>query len=263
METFKQFLSTLYESPSTQADAIANEHKHPNGTVDTWERMEVIEGKGVYVYLKDRPYPVRGCPTPESLAAINHVKRTLLVLLPFAIFPSIFIKKFVALASPIAYPYTLKYEFMNRQSYELRKVLEAFLKPISPDLYLVAASLMAHVFEYDSAYRYRLIDILAETDPYKFFTPRELMRLGRIASSREDIIYKKRGAPERRLSSRVKRLSVFAALLAFFPAGRNLRRAFATSNWANFKATPDDIYWMGQRIDYDFTHDAVHKNDSN
>lgn len=190
--------------------------------VNVIDHIEYPESGGIYVYLKGVLYPTKGFPTPESVGACNIVKRHLIIQVKFLadkLFYPVFIylallpkgiritlaskwaNEFDNFASVVLEPYLLKDERYTPFAQELRKFLLYFLMEleISKWLSLLTSKILATLLEYDTAYRFRLQDLLSETTKEDIMRhPRkELKRLLNILSERDERVelnYKFRSA---------------------------------------------------------------------
>lgn len=224
------------------------------------ERALVEEGIGSRVYLKGEPYPLAGFPTPEALAAVNLVKRLILnyaTLLTRPLFlPSTLLcllsKRRIERAlfgfkrtvrNTIA-PFILKPQYRQPITNEVELLLEEFLNRQLGfrETYWIP-TIIAHVFEYDMAYRIRLQDICSETTPQKLAdaTYSEVRRLLRLLIQRDNI----------GTAGKFRTLLPLITLALLIP---RIRRAFSiavlSSNFELFQYDQAAIYWALKRTDY-------------
>lgn len=167
----------IFEKPFTHEEEIIN--SNPEGL--TVERIEF--NKGIFIHLKGHAYPQKGLPTPQAISAINVAKGFLRVamkwwyILPF-LGQKRFIQGFNLVCWPILQPYVLKYEFMTPTSQAIYDALK--------DIDIQFAKIVAHVVQYDSAYRYRLQDLANETNELNSKEIRRLIKINKARDYKED-----------------------------------------------------------------------------
>ncbi len=222
------------------------------------ERVEAVHSKGIFIYLQGEKYPVRGLPTPEALIAVNTAKRTFistvrLLTSPFflpslflgMIFYRSFIQKLVdtyrGIVKPILKPLTLKPEYRWPGTNELSEMGHTFLLELGIEDGV--ATKFSHIFEYDSAYRLRLVDIMSATSKEQLLSRpiREIRRLIKLEQSRD---YDEVG----------KKFSAAGDLLCLILLHPALRRAFRTTikqaDLSKLVYDEGDRYWALKGTDY-------------
>ena len=226
---------------------------------------------GIYSYHEGDPYPRKGHTYLEAVESNNTVKRiTLTMVLPLAskemALPALgfmltpykwkirLLEKFLVhyrrLAELHMGQHFLKPEYYNICSKELWNFVYRFLKElgIDPELSHALGRIVATMFEYDDAYRYRLEDVLTETDKVKLKKPRqEILRLLKIYQSRE--LYKGENAVGGRMEKMAKGLSF---LMLYPPVKRAFKKALAESDLSNLQLDEIDRYFCLNRPDYQF-----------
>lgn len=261
MSQFNEAMKEFYETPKTPQEAIKDEHLSPTGSTDIVDHLEIVYGKGMFIYLKGYPHPVKGAPTPEAMTAQNRVKRILinsLTLWPTILFVPL--NKLVYAFNRVTWdlissPYILKDDVMNPVSREIKKIIYLFLINLNiPEIEcLHAAKTLSHIVEYDNAYRYRLMDIMQETDSIKLSSPKEIRRLGRIIYDRDDAIHQRLDPTNRRVGTQVRRISKLVSFILYIPKYRKaLKKALAVMDMEAFNIDEGDAYWMSKRKDYNF-----------
>ena len=143
----------------------------------------------------DLPYPEKGFVTPEAIGATNIAKKGIMTFIRFLPFPTRksverWIHSYADFADQVLSPYYLQDIRYTPIAQELKKFIETFLKILKIDSENSAkrfAKAFATLIEYDSAYRYRIEDILSETTKDKLLdNPRkEVLRLFEIFKTRE------------------------------------------------------------------------------
>ena len=191
------------------------------------EKIEYPEEGGIYVYkfggqiIEENGeqkiinavrclYPEKGFPTPEAVSACNFAKRALisqlrfltqktiliclspLLLLPFRSKIRLverFVNEFNGLSETVLTPVYLKDRYLCTLTKELQKLISIFLISAGiRDQYAQAfAKNIATLIEYDTAYKYRIEDIMSETDAQKLKNAprREIKRLLAIFATRD------------------------------------------------------------------------------
>jgi len=228
-------------------------------TEDVVEKIEC--GNGIKMYLKGHKYPVKGMPTAEALVAINVVKKILIwwvktfahpAMVPLVLFSLVGHKKTIEniitdirlTLKPIVLPIFLKPEYRDPGILELEKLLSNFFNELGIDT-LYFPEIVAHVFEYDSAYRFRLVDIMSETNVDKIVNSpwREISKLTKLLIQREGA-YK-----EMKIKFKMLKLLLLVALLH-----PKIRRAFCRAagqmDISKLQYDDADKYWALKRTDY-------------
>ncbi len=195
-------------------------HQHegplpPEGNLaESFRVTHVIMDPYPKLFLEGHPFPIKGNPTREAVAAINVVKK----LVPF-----LWIRRLRVAAMMALYPHILKPEYMLPASRELRRVFG------EADLSLIAS----HIVEYDSAYRVRF-QKMAEEGPSLWKMLRENRRNDYIGAHRK---------------IRLILLAIFGALL--IPSfRRSWRRAWEVADHTKLCMDAGDVYWFLRRTDY-------------
>lgn len=196
------------------------------------EKIDLSREHGYLIYKKGLLKPSKGLVYPEAVKAINTAKKALMTILWFlkskwswgliAVFALLPRKKKVVIIEKILSRYwsivchileqhQLEHHYQVPTAKEVEKFVSVFLKVygINDDISDKFASVVATIFEYDDAYRYRLQDICSETsaalllaDPIK-----EISRLLPI--------YQKREFQSERLFNDVKSVTLLRYVLKF------------------------------------------------
>lgn len=186
------------------------------------ERIDYIDG--IEIYLKGHTYPYKGLPSAEAIWATNIVKK----LLFFAWIP-----KIRQTAIYVMKPYILSNHLQTPTTRSLANFLSHFT---SKDL----AQTIAHVFEYDAAYRFRIQSFACETDIQRIIRNphKETRKLFVLAAQTE--YYP-------RIQRTIKYLSLLSLLLLIPP----IRSKFKIAVQGIEEMHPDeaDKYWMSQKTD--------------
>lgn len=205
-----------------------------------------LSHQGILVYLKNHLHPYKGLPSPQAIESINLVKRILLEgskLTCLLLSPKKALFAFERIASLKMKKYILPLEAMTLAGRELRFFLVVLLSELNLSFWELP-SILSHVIEYDSAYRFRFQDIATEASIDKLVAnPRkELTRLLSIYQKKEQLP---------KVRDKVQRIWKFLIFLLLIP---RIRKAFITTlkqvNFDNFRLDEGDIYWLKLRNDY-------------
>lgn len=250
----------IYENISSREDTIIAEGQ-------TSYKIDKVESEGgLKMYLIGASFPKKGLPTAEAIWSVNLVKRTFIetvkllntpqigmaliafILLPKRRFMQKTIDSFNRLSQGALAPYILKCEYMTPIGQELRVMISMFLKSmgINESGSIQAGTLLSHLIEYDSAYRYRLEDILSETSSSNLSKRplRETWRLWKIMEKRETNPF---------VSVKLRKFAILACILLLSPKIRkSFRLALKDSNFNKMQLDEIDRYWCMIREDYDF-----------
>lgn len=242
-------MESVYKNQKTSKDLILEEHK----TESIIERVEYDDG--IKLYIKGAQFPQKSCPTPEAIIAINTVKRVLISFLTSGLIPISkirLLKTFNRITADVMHQHLLKEKYMTRFSREMKLFIFNFLTAwgIDEETAMTTSEIIAHIFEYDNAYRYRVQDILEETTREVSIV--ELRRLAKIIYEREDIESRKANG-NRRVGKQFIRAANFLSVLFLLPSFRRaLKVAITNLNWSAVLMDDGDRYWSGFRIDYNF-----------
>ena len=210
-----------------------------------YDHVEYPESGGVFVYHKTFPYPEKGTKDDIMMMSIQFVKRMLmnwlsflsykyflpcyvvLLFLPWRLKIKI-LEKFIEelwnyadMVDTLGKHFILQKKFYTAQGRELMKGLEIFLKElgVSEELADRASWLFIALIDNDTAYYYRLADILSETDGVTMLKDpqKEIMFLIKTFAERE-------GRPHL-----VAKFNLFAKALRFALWLPRVKRAFRKS----------------------------------
>ena len=188
--------------------------------INIFERIDIPAEGGIYRYYKGLRYPIKGFPFNEAINAIDLVKAYTMTLvhslaqkelkwsiLGFAVLRwknkvkvlQNILDRYVVFADRVFnhVKFTdklegtiyLKYKYYSKFSKALWFVVAEFLRQIGIEYNTSerVGEIVATLFEYDDAYRYRVEDLLSNTTKYEFryHSRRELKRLAEINEERE------------------------------------------------------------------------------
>lgn len=246
-------------------------HAKAEKEVSTKTNLLKVEYNGVVrMYLEGAEFPMKTAPTPEALYALDLCKKTILefikiITLPqfLLVYPFFLSTKFVEkilnnlvnICFPSLEPY-LNYQFLSKEiqmnlanpARGTGKFTEEFLLNygISQPLSHKIAQITAHIVEYDAFYRFKLWDLMAETDIVKLLISpkKEINRLLQICYERETVL-----GPYIKLKLKV--LMKLTNLIFLSPkVNKSFKKALNKTDLALFKMDEEDFYWCSLREDY-------------
>lgn len=211
-------------------------YKHPLNTAGESEVVDRVDyTNGIRVYFKGHPFPHKGMPTEPAVAATNVVKKIIMMMkLPR-------ITYFNILAREAFRPYVLRPEFMTPAASELMSVLKCFFRQLG--LPEETASHLAHVVEYDNAYRLRMQDLFSETTKEKLCRApvREIWRLIEINKKRDYAV----------VTNKFRKFAKIATIALLIPPIRTaFKKAILNSDYEKLCLDEGDRYWIKKRLDY-------------
>lgn len=281
----------IFKHQETPAQGIVRENL-VTYLIDHFEFGE----RGIEVFYKDIPYARKGYPSPESVSAVNIVKRLFIESIKVFSTPELLIGGLACLISPrrtkivgkiisafnrLAYgivsPYMLKPELMTPCSSELQGIIYAFLIRIGIDKDQARhfAEIFGTLIQYDNAYLYRIEDLCSETTKEKLMmNPRkEIKRLTALFLERE----KRKGQVDLKIiadplahshmdnpnyysvSRKFKIVSRLISFALIFPKTRkSFIKAIENSEFERLQYDEADRYWVRGRTDYDFFGEPLH-----
>lgn len=179
------------------------------------ERIEY--DNGIQVYLTGHTVPFKGMPTEQAVGAINIIKR-LLRLHPLQ-------AMWLAIE-----PHILKEEYRQPITSELCKMFPNKL-----------GITIAHILEYDSAYRFFIMDLLSET------TAQELLQAPWGEVRRLLAINARRCAQNPVARKKMRYIGYIFMVLLYLPS---VRKAFRECDFSKLQTDSGDKYWINLRTDY-------------
>lgn len=234
----------IYENKSA-GDQLSRE------AIESWVVDKIEYVGGIKIYLKGCDYPQKGLPTPEALFVTNQVKKILLTSArTFHIFLLFFSKQklvnaFNTVCWNIISPYTLKPQYRTDFTIEIGNFIYRFMEEygLEEKSAETFANILAHIFEYDNAYRLRMQDLftassfeLLNKSPRKEL--RRLLELNRIRDFKE-------------ANTKFKLFATLISLVMLSPKAKYaFRQALIMSDLSKLQFDEGDRYWALQRIDY-------------
>ena len=213
----------------------------PHSGGDAMEVERVDYADGIKVYLRGYVHPWKGLPSEASVNAVNIIKKLVLetlrlkvlILSPFKAY-----RAFEEIVEKVIGPHILKTQYQMLFTRELALFLE------NAGMSHTMAQNLAHIFEYDSAYRFRLQDMLSNTDynSLLLFPRQEIERLVNVVNRSKD--YKA-------VHEKIRKLATLLSYALLIPSIRKkFIHAVKQSTFSNFKLNEDDLFWLGIRTDY-------------
>ena len=226
-------------------------------------RVDFPKDEGIYIYYEGCKYPKKGWPTQDGTWANNMVKRQTIALatmlknkgifLPaigFALTPWKYkisfienaLKQYVRASNMVLQPYYLKEKRYCVFCRELRFLIANFLVGIGISLIIAedTAKIIAHLFEYDEAYKYPLQDALTDID-WNGNLRKELSKALKRLGERWGFFENKFGWMDK------------LTLILLHP---KIKKAFKTavslSDTSKLKLLDDDYYWCMLRSEYKY-----------
>lgn len=164
---------------------ILDDSKFPNG-------IELPEEGGILVHQVGYLYPQKGFPTPQGVSAANIAKRLLLnqvrmlsksklllgaFILSYKQVLQTFLHEYARLVEVATQPYEpffyMEERYMTKLALGIRRMIEVFFEELGIDG-KEFAEVVSLCIQHDSAYYYRVEDILSETDGKKlYYRPQE------------------------------------------------------------------------------------------
>lgn len=210
----------------------------------------------IYQWLEGAEYPIKGYPHNESVYRINVAKRLMIQGLKF------FSKNIYAL------PFTIKglekllesynevslkiigediyvTSFLTPFSLELGKFITTFLYNIGTKESIAVdfGKIVANMFEYDNAYRFRLQDLFTASSKSDFIENpyKEISRMLKLSKERDSDS----------VSQKFRYIKPLIFLAFLIP---KVKKAFIKTlgliEFKNLQLDEIDLYWVGMRTDY-------------
>lgn len=219
----------------------------------------------VKMHVIGAPFWQKGVPTTATLQAVDIVKKTVVEFLKIqSIFTALFftskkqinkiLKSFIRIGYGVMEPY-LYYKIFSPDtklnlmpvSRGVGKITDLFLiyYGIGTDVSHKVAELVAHIVEYDGAYRYRILDIVNIADYQKLLeNPRkEIQRVMKIWYTRDQMV-------GNYITLKLDKLKWAVWILEIPKVKKAFQNSLKLATLDLFKIDESDYYWMSQRKDY-------------
>ncbi len=263
-------------SDTTREENAVRNDPVPSDYFEGIPRPEISEGSASWkisgltfdtcamMHLEGASFPKKGLPTPEAVWSLNIVKKSLVETLKLlsswqflasvplmVLFPSSFVRKAVSSFARIGEgamgPYFVNRKYLTPSAKALYDASHMFLTMYGTECRDAAwaSKTLAHIAEYDCAYRYRLQDLAAETssDALAGKPIREILRLAKVLAKRDTNHFVK---------SNAKKAALILCLLLLNPKIRRAYRASVLSaDIAAIDPDEGDRFWLCIREDYD------------
>lgn len=204
--------------------------------------IEKITEKPLLIHYKGCDHPRKGWPTGEAVASMNQVKKTIMEYVK--LMPPVFsLKKVVKAFNEVShhfYYFTLEEDQMMECSKEFQSTAFRFLTALGVSEFdaTYCSLYLSHIVEYDMAYRFRLQDVLEETNYEKLFQNprREIGKLMRIAEERES---------DERLKKNIRKFSSLRFILLIPKFKKAFRKCLGDIRKMQYDQS--DKYWVSIR----------------
>lgn len=231
---------------------------------NTMMEMDRVEYDGmVKVYLTGAEFPLKSAPTPDTLWSLNIIKKTVIEFLKVQTYFSIFffiskkaiqrvLTSFNRIGLGVMLPY-MYYKNFNQGQLNLTPTARGvgiFIKRflvnygIEEDTAHTTAELLSHVIEFDSFYRFKLLDLVYEAD-FSQNPRKEVQRLLQICYDREEVL-------TTYMRPKLKALQYGAWILIVPSIKRAFQYAVQHTDMSLFDIDEGDYYWMCIRYDYHY-----------
>jgi hypothetical protein len=233
------------------------------------DHIEYPPEGGIYVYHKGTLHPTKGFPTPESVGSNNIAKRlfigqmkffanknTLVAFFGFLFLPwkrkmrvvEAWIEGFNKLSGIVIRPYCMKPEYYSNSCRQIRIFVEKFCTflGIRQSLANGFGQRVAHMIEFDNAYRYRIQDLLSETSAEKLAENprREISRLINFLNVRE---------PKNNIKGKFLAVAELASIIFWHPRVKKaLRKALECVDFSQMQMDEADRYHCLRFGNYEF-----------
>lgn len=200
------------------------------------------------MYLEGHPHPHKGVASVEALHATNHVKRLVkegLRLWPLVLCRTRATRSFVTLSWGVMEPHIIKYEYLCPAAQTTYRMLRTIFERLGTPEPILMAKVLAHMVEYDQAYRFRIQDLCSETTAQKLCDApiREIRRL--LALNRQ------RDYAE--VSAKMALVAHVLTVALLLPRVRNaFRHAVASCSFKGLQFDEADTYWARRKSDYNY-----------
>lgn len=221
---------------------------------------------GMRVFIRGAEYHQRGMAAPEVLFGLNIAKRILTealnVALRWEFLPGValsilkplkwrikrigwLINSYNSIVWKILSPHFLKPKYMVPCARELRSMIYNFMMAlgIREEFSNQSSVILSHFIEYDNAYRFRLEDLMSETNKEELAAKpiRTLRRLAKLAVERD----------QQTVGWKFKGIVTIASIALLLPSVRKAwKKMILESDFAKIQYDEIDRYWTAMRTDY-------------
>ncbi len=203
------------------------ENRNPPPDGPTVSRvLKVTYDKGIQVYLEGHPYPHKGMPEQGAIDAINIVKKM------FLLWPLLSLNYITETAMPILQSFILTPEYMTAAARELREIIPTRLGIV-----------IAHVIEYDNAYRFRFQHMCDAVTQIELATkPHASLKRMLNLNRQNDYLS---------VHNKIKKLIILLRILLLYPPfKRQWKLTILNCTYKNLQTDLGDQYWISIRTDY-------------
>jgi hypothetical protein len=232
-----------------------------------YEIDRIEAGNGIHTYIQGVDFPFKGNPTPGAINAINLVKRSLIETLKlfWPLVPFRSPRRLILAFNRITWPYISEHLLLPQYQQPITRELIVFIETFLEGYGQIAnvtstersnslslfANIVAHIVEYDAAYRIRLHDMFQETTKERLSQRKELKRLLKLYAERDDP----------RVASKILFLGNLLSYSLLIPAiNKRYKKALNTITYSNLLPDHADLYWASKRTDYKANTKALYGN---
>lgn len=227
------------------------------------QEIKLTEDKGALVYIGGATHPHKTIPAGQIVGQMNILKEYLKQSFRNLVFiygKDRFISDFIDFFKKCFYPYRVKLKYMCPTARGVNYILYDILTSLKVphDKAITFSFYIAHVFEFDDAYRYRLQDIATAIDIYLLLkNPRkEILRVLSVSMDRE---------LHKGVVVKLKPIYNLVTLLLLIPKYRDSFTHAVVKHIDYLRFDAGDIYWAGFKDTYNYcgvTHEEHKKNNA-
>jgi hypothetical protein len=213
------------------------------------DRVEYVKGEGIFVYYKGCLYPQKGFPFPRAAWSMNIVKMSFMTLLKSLPLGMLFkssrnniISSFCRHSDWVFEGVMLDDDYWQRCARGVKQFCDSFFTSLGFDLRLGLAA--RAIVEYDDAYKYRLQDLMNETEKSDMLKdPRkELKKIIELIMERDKEV------PDKL----IRFVKMFRWILLVPKIKRAFRDAVEATDWSLLQMDEADRYYCLNRMGYNF-----------
>lgn len=226
-----------------------------------FEKVELTTTQGALVYIKNASYPHKTIPISEAVGQINILKeytKQNIYNLVFLFGITKFINNFNVFFEKCFFNYRVEVKYMcpfAKSVFYIINDIANYLNLKNKPTIAQFAYNIAHVFEFDDAYRYRAQDVFSMLNALNFNKNirKELRRVFDIALGRE--VHE----PQRNKMAKLYKLIIYST---YIPGLSKALKAVIPVYLYALRFDAGDIYWAGFKDNYHFmgvTHEEHKK----
>ncbi len=225
--------------------------------------FEMMENVGALRHIEGAKYPMKGIPTPDKVQGVNIIKTLLREFVKYSplfifvnknkLFASFNILTNRILKSTVVEHIAVPHKYLCATSHGVYSIIANFLVNVGVNEEIAenTAYNIAHIFEHDDAWRYRLQDMATECDINAITDnpTKEIKRLLKIYRVRQNMQYNPKFASF--LTDKIELLIKPLYILFLIPKFKN---AFVQTAYfiKTMEYDDSDWYWVCLRDDYNY-----------